>query len=279
MYAKDLLKGKKILITGGGTGLGKATAHRMAGLGAHIVICGRREKVLQDTAAEITAATGGLVDPIPCDIREYAQIESMMDKIWSTGPLDVLINNAAANFLARTETVSERAFDAIMRIGLNGSAHCTIQAGRRWIAEKRPGTIINILTTGAEDGRPFTVALTMAKSALLSMVRSLAVEWGPKGIRSIGVAPGLFPTPGSSEALFPEGRQRPEIRSGIPLGRYGRHDEFADLLTYLCSDQAGYINGVLITMDGGRSVKGLDVDDLFSWTDEQWAAIKAKRTR
>lgn len=276
MFEKGLLKGKKILITGGGTGLGKATARRMAELGAHVVICGRREAVLRATADEIMSETGGTVTPIPCDLRENDQIEAMLSRIWADGPLDVLINNAAANFIARSETLSVRAFEAIMKIALNGSAYCTINTGRRWIAEGRPGTIINVLTTGAEDGRPFTTTLTMAKAALLSMVKSLAVEWGPKGIRSVGVAPGLFPTPGSSEHLFPGERKRPAIGNSVPLGRFGRHDEFADLLTYLSSDQAGYINGVMITIDGGRSVKGLDVDDLFTWTDAQWEAIKPK---
>lgn len=278
MYIDNLLAGKRILITGGGTGLGKATAQRMSVLGAELFICGRREEVLNRAAEEIEAVSARPVQAIPCDIRDPAAISAMMDTIWADAPLDALINNAAANFLSPTESLSPRAFDAIMKIGLYGAAYCTIECGKRWIEEEDRGVIVDVLTTGAVVGRPFTVPLTMAKAALLAMIRSLAVEWGPKGIRTVGVAPGIFPTPGASEQLHLDDRYTNDV-SAIPVGRFGRLDEWADLLTYLVSDQAGYLNGEMITIDGGRSLKGLDVDDLFGWTDEMWAASKAGRKR
>lgn len=280
-FRPDLLAGKRALVTGGGTGLGRAVTERMAQVGAHVYICGRREDVLAQTAREIADATGSTVTPIPCDIRDSALVEAMFDRIWREGPLDVVVNNAAANFLARTETLSNRAFDAIIDIALKGNAYCVMGAGKRWIAEKRGGVILNVLTTGAGTaGRAFTVPLTMAKAAMLAMTRSLAVEWGPKGIRSIGVAPGLFPTPGAWKQLFPGARaQSKEPTSSIPLGRFGEHDEFADLCVFLASDAAAYVNGDMITIDGGRGLKGMDVDDLFAWTEEQWESLKPARKR
>jgi NAD(P)-dependent dehydrogenase (short-subunit alcohol dehydrogenase family) len=279
-FRSDLLAGRRVLVTGGGTGLGKATALRMAALGARIVICGRRDEVLQGTATEIAAATGTEVVPIRCDIRDSGAVAAMMDQIWQTGPLDVLVNNAAANFLARTETLSARAFDAITSIALNGNAYCSLAVGSRWIAEKRRGVILNVLTAGAAGGRAFTVPLTMAKAAMLAMTKSLAVEWGPKGIRSIAVAPGLFPTPGAWQQLYPGDRDKQNgVVGSIPVGRFGEHHEFADLCAFLVSDAASYINGDMITVDGGRALKGMDVDDLMSWSEERWESTKKGRQR
>ncbi len=280
-FRADLMAGKRVLVTGGGTGLGRAVAQRMSELGAHVYICGRREDVLAATAAEVSGQTGHPVTPIGCDIRDADRVDAMYERIWQDGPLDVLVNNAAANFLARTETLSTRAFDAIIGIALSGNAYCVLGAGKRWLKDERGGVILNILTTGAGSaGRAFTVPLTMAKAAMLAMTRSLAVEWGPKGIRSIGVAPGLFPTPGAWQQLFPEERaQSRSPTASIPLGRFGEHDEFADLCVFLASDAASYINGDMITIDGARGLKGMDVDDLFTWTDEQWDALKTRRKR
>ena len=280
-FRADLMAGKRALVTGGGTGLGRAVTRRMAQLGAHVYICGRREEILQATAAELTAETGSTVTPIRCDIRDSAQVEAMFDAIWADGALDVVVNNAAANFLARTETLSARAFDAIIGIALSGNAYCVLAAGKRWIGAGRGGVILNVLTTGAGGaGRAFTVPLTMAKAAMLAMTRSLAVEWGPKGIRCIGVAPGLFPTPGAWDQLFPDDRVKGnDLTRSIPLGRFGEHDEFANLCVFLSSDAASYVNGDMITIDGGRGLKGMDVDDLFAWTEEQWQAQKQARKR
>lgn len=280
-FRADLMAGKRVLVTGGGTGLGRAVTQRMAQLGAHAYICGRREEVLATTAREIAAETGATVLPIACDIRDGGLVDAMYDRIWQDGPLDIVVNNAAANFLARTETLSTRAFDAVIDIALKGNAYCVLGAGKRWIAGNRGGVILNVLTTGAGTaGRAFTVPLTMAKAAMLAMTRSLAVEWGPKGIRSIGVAPGLFPTPGAWKQLFPGARAQSKVpTASIPLGRFGEHDEFADMCVFLSSDAAAYVNGDMITIDGGRGLKGMDVDDLFTWTDEQWQSLKPARKR
>ena len=280
-FRADLMAGKRVLVTGGGTGLGKAAAWRMAEAGARVVICGRREEILQATATEIAQATGAEVLAMRCDIRDSAQVETLFDAIWESGPLDNLINNAAANFLARTETLSTRAFDAIISIALSGNAYCVLAAGKRWIAAGRPGVILNVLTTGAAGtGRAFTVPLSMAKAAMLVMTRSLAVEWGPKNIRLVGLAPGLFPTPGAWEQLFPEERVKAaDPLKSIPLGRYGRHDEFADMCVFLTSDAASYVNGDMITIDGARGIKGMDVDDLFTWNDAKWESMKQSRKR
>lgn len=279
-FRSDLLAGKRILISGGGTGLGKAMAHRMAALGALPVICGRRSEVLTATAQEIYAETGTTVQTVSCDIRDSAAVQNMIDTVWQTSPLDVLINNAAGNFLARTETLSARAFDAVTSIAMNGNAYCSIGVGRRWIDSGRSGVILNVLTAGAAGGRAFTVPLTMAKAAMLAMTKSLAVEWGPKGVRSIAVAPGLFPTPGAWQQLYPEDRDKQAtMMRAIPVGRYGKHHEFADLCAFLVSDAASYLNGDMITIDGGRALKGMDVDDLLSWPAEKWDAIKQARKR
>jgi NAD(P)-dependent dehydrogenase (short-subunit alcohol dehydrogenase family) len=280
-FRADLMAGKRALVTGGGTGLGRAVTQRMAELGAHVCICGRREEILQATAKEITAETGSMITPLRCDIRDSAQVEAMFDAIWADGALDIVVNNAAANFLARTETLSARAFDAIISIALSGNAYCVLAAGKRWISAKRGGVILNVLTTGAGgSGRAFTVPLTMAKAAMLAMTRSLAVEWGPKGIRCIGIAPGLFPTPGAWDQLFPAERVKSnDLTKSIPLGRFGKHDEFANMCVFLTSDAASYVNGDMITIDGGRGLKGMDVDDLFSWTDEKWDSLKLARKR
>jgi len=278
-FRSDLFVGKRVLITGGGTGLGKAVARRISQLGGKVFICGRREEVLKETALEISQETGGEVIAIPCDIRDSDAVEALYNKIWESGKLDILINNAAANFLARTETLSSRAFEAILNVALNGNAYCAIQVGQRWIAEGNKGVILNVLTTGAVAGRAFTVALTMAKSAMLSMTKSLAVEWGPKGIRSVGIAPGLFPTPGAWQQLFDQRKAGQDPTKAIPVGRFGEHDEFADACAFLVSDAASYINGDMMTIDGGRGLKGMDVDDLFEWSNEQWDALKSGRKR
>jgi len=279
-FRADLMAGKRVLVTGGGTGLGMAVARRMAEHGADVCICGRRKEVLDETAASIGADTGRPVRAIACDIRDPTQVEAMLDELWSVGPLDVLVNNAAANFIARTETLSARAFDAVVGISLNGNAYCAIGVGRRWIAAGTGGTILNVLAAGVANGRAYTVPLTMSKAALLAMTRSLAVEWGPKGIRVNAVAPGLFPTPGAWQQLFPDGRSsRSDPTSSIPLKRFGEHPEFADMCVFLASDAATYLNGDMVTLDGGRSLKGMDIDDLAGWSDEQWESLKKRRAR
>jgi NAD(P)-dependent dehydrogenase (short-subunit alcohol dehydrogenase family) len=280
MFREGLLAGKRILITGGGTGLGKSIGHRYVELGAELVICGRRGEVLQATADEFARDLGERIEIHVCDVRDAAAVESMMDGIWENGPLDVLLNNAAGNFLARTERLSPRAVDAVIDIVLKGGAYCTIAAGRRWIDAGRRGTVLCILTQSALVGAPFTVPSAMAKAGLLSMIRSLAVEWGPKGIRLVGVAPGPFPTEGAWSRLMPKERHREPIENGIALRRVGRHEELADLCTFLVSDHAGFITGEAIVIDGGKWLQGAAGASAFNmqnWSDETWENLR-KRT-
>jgi NAD(P)-dependent dehydrogenase (short-subunit alcohol dehydrogenase family) len=281
MFREGLLAGKRILITGGGTGLGKSIGHRYVELGAELVICGRRGEVLQATADEFARDLGARIEIHVCDVRDAAAVESMMDGIWENGPLDVLLNNAAGNFLARTERLSPRAVDAVIDIVLKGGAYCTIAAGRRWIDAGRRGTVLCILTQSALVGAPFTVPSAMAKAGLLSMIRSLAVEWGPKGIRLVGVAPGPFPTEGAWSRLMPKERHREPVENGIALRRVGRHEELADLCTFLVSDNAGFITGEAIVIDGGKWLQGAagpSAVNMQNWPDEIWEALRKRKS-
>ena len=242
MFEKGLLRGKRILVTGGGSGLGAAMGRRFVELGAELVICGRRIELAEATAARMRDDLGGKVDAIRCDIRDGADVDAMMDTIWREAPLDILVNNAAATFIAQTEQLSFRAADAVLAPTLHGTMYCTLAAGKRWIEAGHKGVVLSILSTSTITGRAFTVPSAMAKSAVLAMTRSLAVEWGPKGIRTVAIAPGAFPTAGASGQLRPEGRDQ-GWASKNPLGRVGEHSELADLASFLISDQAGYING------------------------------------
>ena len=281
MFRDGLLAGKRILITGGGTGLGKSIGRRYVELGAELVICGRRGEVLRGTADELLRDFGKPVETHVCDVRDAAAVETMMERIWEQGPLDVLLNNAAGNFLARTERLSPRAVDAVIDIVLKGGAYCTIAAGRRWIAAGRAGTVLCILTQSALVGAPYTVPSAMAKAGLLSMIRSLAVEWGPKGIRLVGVAPGPFPTEGAWSRLMPQERHREPIENGIALRRVGRHEELADLCSFLVSDNAGFITGEAIVIDGGKMLQGAAGASAFNmqnWPDETWENLRKRST-
>jgi len=276
MFSPDLLRGKRILVTGGGTGLGRSVGAQYLNLGASLVICGRRQEVLDRAVSELGAETGGTVEAHRCDIRDASQVAAMFEAIWQSGPLDGLVNNAAANFITPAEKLSPRAFDAVVNITLHGTAYCTMEAGRRWIAEKRPGTVLSILSTSVFTGRAFTMASAAAKAGVLAMTRSLAVEWGPKGIRLLGVAPGLLPTPGAWDRLRPHGTQESSAARSVPLRRMGAHSEIANLMAFLMSDMAPYMNGDVITIDGGRWLQeGGDANRaLFDWTDEQWAEFR-----
>jgi len=279
MFASDLLKSKKILVTGGGTGLGKSIGKRFLELGAELVICGRRKEVLDATADEFRQATGGRVTTIACDIKNPEAVEAMMDEIWSDRPLDVLVNNAAANFIARSETLSHRAIDAVLGITLHGTLYCTMSAGRRWIAGGRGGNVISTVSTPSFTGSAFTVPSATCKAGIVAMTRSLAVEWGPKGIRLNAVAPGLFPTPGAWEQLYPTGSQVEPQEMSVPLRRFGDHKELADLYAYLAADGSGYVTGDLVVIDGGRWMQGVGGPSfraMQSWTDEQWNAMRGK---
>jgi len=277
MFEKGLLKDKRILITGGGSGLGAVMGRRFLELGAELVICGRRQEMLETTATGMRAA-GGKVAAIACDIRDGAAVEAMMEEIWREAPLDVLVNNAAATFIAQTDRLSFRAADAILAPTLHGAMYCTIAAGRRWIDGKHKGVVLSILSTSTITGRAFTVPSAMAKSALLAMTRSLAVEWGPKGIRTVAIAPGAFPTAGASGQLRPEGRDS-SWAARNPLGRVGEHRELADLASFLISDAAGYINGEMVVQDGGAHLRSSGAEDLLQWSEAQWDALRASRPK
>ncbi|HRD75093.1 MAG TPA: SDR family oxidoreductase [Hyphomicrobiaceae bacterium] len=277
MFKADLLANKRILVTGGGSGLGAAMGRRFLELGAELVICGRRADVLSATAEQLSSETGGSVTPLRCDLRDPEAVEAMMSEIWQAGPLDILVNNAAGNFIARTETLSHRAVDSVLGIVLHGSAYCTIAAGRRWIeAGKRGNVVLSILTLSALRGAAFRVPSAMAKAGVHAMTKSLAAEWGPKGIRTAAIVPGWFPTDGASQRLRPTDDARP-VTADIPLGRAGEHAELANLAAFLVSDGAGYINGECVAIDGGRQFigdGGGNTATLLGWGDAEWAAMR-----
>jgi len=277
MFETGLLRGKRILVTGGGSGLGAAMGRRFLALGAELVICGRKLDRLDATAAEMRAQTSGKVTTIACDIRDGAAVESMMDAIWREAPLDILVNNAAATFIAQSEHLSFRAADAILAPTLHGAMYCTLAAGKRWIDGRHGGVVLSILSTSTITGRAFTVPSAMAKSAVLAMTKSLAVEWGPKGIRTVAIAPGPFPTAGASGQLRLEGRDASLMRN--PMGRNGEHSELADLASFLVSDRAGYINGEMVVIDGGAHLRSSGAEDLLQWTEAQWAESRAARAK
>lgn len=278
MFEKSLLAGKRILVTGGGSGLGAAMSRRFAELGAEIIICGRRGALLEEAAAQLRTEHEAQVSTFTCDIRDANAVADMMTAIWQDGPLDILVNNAAATFIAQSEHLSARAADAILAPTLHGAMYCTLEAGRRWIESNHKGVVLSILSTSTITGRAFTMPSAMAKSALLAMTKSLAVEWGAKGVRLVAIAPGPFPTPGATGQLHPEGRDSgPAARN--PLGRVGEHGELANLASFLISDQAGYINGEMVVQDGGAHLRSSGAEDLLHWTDAQWATQRAGRTK
>jgi NAD(P)-dependent dehydrogenase (short-subunit alcohol dehydrogenase family) len=278
MFENGLLKGRRVLVTGGGSGLGAAMGRRFLELGADLLICGRRLELLEQAAAEMRSATSGKVAIHRCDIRDGAQVDAMMHGIFAEAPIDVLVNNAAATFIAQTEHLSFRAADAILAPTLHGAMYCTLAAGRRWIEGKRKGVVLSILSTSTITGRAFTVPSAMAKSALLAMTKSLAVEWGPKGVRLVAIAPGAFPTPGATGQLRPQGRDEGWAARN-PLGRAGEHRELADLASFLVSDGAAYINGEMVVVDGGAHLRTSGAEDLLQWSNEQWENQRASRAK
>ncbi|MCB4824235.1 SDR family oxidoreductase [Roseicella aerolata] len=280
MLSPDTLAGRRILVTGGGTGLGRSMARRFVELGAAVTICGRRAEVLEATAAAFRAELGAELATERCDVRDATAVEAMLDRIWARGPLDVLVNNAAGNFLAQTHRLSPRAVDAVVDIVLKGSAWCTLGCGRRWIEAGRGGTVLSILTLSALQGGAFTVPSAMAKAGVLAMTQSLAVEWGPKGIRLVAIAPGNVPTPDATARLQVEAAGA--VERGIPLRRVGEHRELADLAAFLVSDMAAYITGETVVIDGGKRFLGgarSGSDAMLDWSDADWAAYRARQGR
>ena len=277
MFRPDLLRDKRILITGGGTGLGRGMAQRFLELGATVHICGRRVDVLEQTAAELTPL--GLIHAIPCDVRNLDAVEAMIDTIWSEAPLDVLVNNAAGNFIARTEELSPRAFESVIGIVLMGTLQATMACGRRWLKAGHPGTVLSISATYAPVGSAYVVPSAVSKAGVEALTRSLAVEWGDRNIRMNAIAPGPIPTQGAFSRLLP----RPELETFAldrnPLHRFGTVDELANLAAFLVSDGSGYINGEVIRMDGGEFLQGAgEFSNLGRvLSEEDWNAIKPKK--
>lgn len=280
MFKPGLMKGERILITGGGTGLGKVMAEACAMLGAEVYICGRRGGVLEETAKELMAAHGGKVVPVACDIRVPEAITEMMDTIWADGgALTGLVNNAAGNFISRTQDLSPRGFDAIANIVFRGSFFVTLEAGKRWIAEGKKASVVSILTTWIWNGGPFTVPSAMSKAGIATMSQSLAVEWGDYGIRFNNILPGPFPTEGMSARLNPSQSRETgggyRDMGGNPMGRVGEMRELANLAVYLLHPLSAYVNGQSIAIDGAAwQAGGGSFSSLRAWTDDQWTAAR-----
>ncbi|HZY11263.1 MAG TPA: SDR family oxidoreductase [Beijerinckiaceae bacterium] len=275
MFKDGLFSGKRILVTGGGTGLGRAMSERFLALGAEIFICGRRKQVCEATAEELMKAHGGTVQAFGVDIRDSAAVDGMVEEIFAGGALTGLVNNAAGNFISRTQDLSPRGFDAIANIVMHGTFYVTHAVGRRWIAGKNKGSVVSIAVTWVRNGGPFVVPSAMSKAAIQAMTMSLATEWGPYGIRLNAIAPGEIPTEGMSKRLNPG--EDPGARSARvnPMGRAGRMEELQNLATFLMSEGCDWLNGELIAMDGGQALAtGGNFYALREWSDAQWQAAR-----
>ncbi len=284
MLRDDALVNKVIVVTGGGSGLGKAMTQYFLELGARVAITSRDLDKLQNTVTELEAQTGGKCLAVQCDVRDYSQVEAMLETVLKTfGQVDVLLNNAAGNFISPTERLSANAFDTIIDIVLKGTKNCTLAFGKHWIDSKQKNsTILNIVTTYAWTGSAYVVPSATAKAGVLAMTRSLAVEWAKYGIRSNAIAPGPFPTKGAWDRLLPgDLKDEFDMAKKVPLRRVGNHQELANLAAYLVSDFSAYINGEVITIDGGEWLQGAGQFNMLEAVPEElWdqleMMIKAK---
>ena len=277
VFAADLLQDKVVLVTGGGSGLGRAMGRRFLALGAKLVITGRRREVLEQTAAELP----GDVLALPCDVRDPAAVAALMDAAEARfGRVDVLVNNAAGNFISPTERLSVRAVDAVLNIVLHGTFYCTLELGKRWIGKKQPGVVLSIATTYAASGSGYVAPSAAAKAGVVAMTKSLAAEWGKYGIRLNALAPGPFPTEGAWSRLLPTPEIEALFEKRILLRRVGDPAELANLASYLISDAAAFITGDVVTIDGGGTAwNGGEFNILDALTPEQWDALEAARKR
>jgi NAD(P)-dependent dehydrogenase (short-subunit alcohol dehydrogenase family) len=280
MLREGALKDKNILVTGGGTGLGRSMSEYFLTLGANLVISSRKLDVLEGTAKEMMTSTGGRVIPVACDVRDIDQVEAMWEKAKSElGQIHVVLNNAAGNFISPTERLSTNAFNTVLDIVLKGTSQVTLTAGKDWIAEKQSGTFLNIVTTYAWTGSGYVVPSAAAKAGVLAMTRSLAVEWAKYGIRSNAIAPGPFPTEGAWSRLLPGDLVKKfDPAKKVPVGRVGEHQELANLAAYLVSDYSAYVNGEVVTIDGGEWLKGAgEFNNLEQIPQEMWDMMEASR--
>lgn len=280
MLKDGSLKGKTIIITGGGTGLGKSMGKYMLELGANLVITSRKEDVLIKTSEELMQLTGGKVLPVACDVRKYEEILSVINKAEQEfGQVNGVLNNAAGNFISPTERLSHRAFDIVVDIVLKGTYYFTLAAGKNWIAKKQPGTFLNIVTTYAWTGSGYVVPSACSKAGVLALTRSLAVEWAKYNIRSNAIAPGPFPTEGAWSRLLPgELVKKFDPAERIPLKRVGEHNELANLAAYLMSDFSAYINGEVVTIDGGEWLRnGGEFSHLEQIPETMWDELEKNR--
>ena len=287
MLRDDALKGKVIVVTGGGSGLGKAMTQYFLELGAEVAITSRDLEKLKTTALELETKTGGVCLPLACDVRHYDQVEMMLQQVLKAfGKVDVLLNNAAGNLISPTERLSANAFDTVIDIVLKGSKNCTLAFGKHWIDTKqKTATVLNIVTTYAFTGSAYVVPSATAKAGVLAMTRSLAVEWAKYGIRTNAIAPGPFPTKGAWDRLLPgDLAEKFDMAKKVPLQRVGDHQELANLAAYLVSDFSAYINGEVVVIDGGEWLKGSGQFNLLEQIpEEMWdkleLMIKAKKDK
>lgn len=278
-FVPGFLEGKVVLVTGGGTGLGRSMAERFSSLGAKVMIGSRKEATLQ-TACERIASKGGEAHWKVTDVKDPLQCAALVDETYRTfGRLDILVNNAAGNFIARTERLSPNAFQSVVGTVLNGSFYMTQSAGRRWIDEKRPGVVLSIVTTYAWTGAAHVLPSACAKAGVLALTRSLAVEWAKHRIRLNAIAPGPIPTQGAWERLMPTAAFESEAAANIPMGRFGTHEELCDLATFLVSDASSYITGQVVSLDGGEWLVGNTFQHLRHLPDEAWTVMEEARTK
>lgn len=281
MFQDGLLADSVILVTGGGSGLGRSMAKRFLELGARVAIASRRLELLEREAAALGRETGGEVLACRLDVRDADAVEATLDAVEARfGRIDALVNNAAGNFISPTERLTPGAFDAVLGIVLHGSVYATLALGKRWIAAGRGGSVLSIATTYAESGSGYVVPSAVAKAGVVALTRSLAGEWGKYGIRLNAIAPGPFPTEGATRRLMPTPEIQRLFEARIPLGRVGRHRELADLASFLLSDAAGFLTGDVIYLDGGEHVYGAGEFNVLDAVDaETWDAMEAARKR
>lgn len=280
MLKDGALKGQTIIVTGGGTGLGRSMGKYFLELGANLVITSRKIEVLEKSAKELEEETGGTVLPVQCDVRDYEQVENVLKVTEERfGQINGLLNNAAGNFVSPTERLSNRAFDTIIDIVLKGTTNFTLALGKKWIEQKQAGTVLNIVTTYAWTGSGYVVPSACAKAGVLSMTRSLAVEWAKYKIRLNAIAPGPFPTEGAWSRLLPGDLVKKfDPAKLVPVGRVGEHQELANLAAYLMSDYSAYVNGEVVTIDGGEWLMGAgEFSHLEKIPQEMWDMLEASR--